>query len=98
MIAVILAGQLKIGILIKRGTMKMDNNSVNIVGGVILILIGVWFAIFNKNAAKSTREFNSKFFRFKVGETEFRTYRIGFIVAGILGIFFGIFVILGIIH
>jgi len=69
----------------------MDENSASIVGGVIFILMGFCFAIFNRRIASGTRGFYSKFYRSRVSERELQMYRILFFIIGI------IFAILGVL-
>ena len=70
----------------------MGQNSASILGGVIFILMGLCFVIFNRRIATGTKDFYSKFYRSRTGSTEPQTYRFVFVLAGLIFAVFGVLI------
>ena len=65
----------------------MTKNPMNTIGGIVLILMGLWFAISHKRLGLKTSDFYYRLLKVRYSE---KYYQLGFLVGGILGIVFGL--------
>ena len=70
----------------------MSQNSASILGGAIFILMGFCFVIFNRRIASGTGKFYSKFYHSRTGDRELQTYRIVFVLIGLIFAVFGVLI------
>jgi hypothetical protein len=68
----------------------MSEGSIDILGGIFFIVIGLWFSLYYKQLGKRTAELWNMRFGLK-------GYQIGFLISGIAFVVFGFLSFIGII-
>lgn len=79
----------------KRTANNMNKTSIDIIGGVIAVIIGLVFAIFHRQLAHKTADFYYRFLHVQFGE---KGYKIGFLLFGIVFIIFGFLAIFQVVR
>jgi len=70
---------------------NMDKSSFDAIGGIIAIVMGLFFAFFHRPLAHKTANFYSRLSHVQLGE---KGYNIGFLVFGIAFVIFGLLTVL----
>ena len=65
----------------------MNKTMTDAIGGIIFIIIGLWFAIYHKNLGNKTSQFYYRLFHIKFSE---KGYEILFLVCGVSFFIFGL--------
>jgi len=83
--------------------MAMDKTTIDIIGGIIFISLGLWFTTCFKNVGSEAVRYQQKLWSFltrrpvNFSEGTIKFYKIGYLVVGILFIAFGLLTIFKII-